>query len=154
VTSLAAMAGEQPLLPDADQAPIDALALAMSQYPSAAATDGVTGAADAEVLSPALAAGTQPGLAHPSPATAGGNSPDERWHEIQAMFEDDPRSAVELAADLADDSAETVMTSVRERQESLLSTWQHDDAGTEELRIALRHYREFWNHLQDFPGEL
>jgi hypothetical protein len=153
MTSLAAMAGEQPLLPDADQAPIDALALAMSQYPGAAATDGVTGA-DAEVLSLAFAAGTQPGLAHASPATAGDNSPDERWHDIQAMFVDDPRSAVELAAGLADDSAETVTASVRERQQALLSAWQHDDAGTEELRIALRRYREFWNHLRDFPREL
>jgi hypothetical protein len=152
MTPLAGTAAGQPL--DADQAPLDAPTLAVPQYPGTAATDGVTGAAGAETLSPALATGAQPGLAQTSPATAGGNSPDERWHEIQAMFVDDPRSAVELAADLAGDSAETVIASVRARQQALLSPWQRDDTGTEELRIALRQYRKFWNRLRELPPEL
>lgn len=130
MTPLTGTAGEQSLLPDADQAPLD------------------------ETRSPAFAAGAQPDLAQTSLATAGGNSPGERWHEIQSMFVDDPRSAVEMAAGLVGDSAETVMASVRERQQALLSAWQHDDTGTEDLRIALRHYREFWNRLRDFPREL
>jgi hypothetical protein len=154
MTSLTGMAENQPPPPDADQVQLDALAPGMPQYPGAAAADGATGTAGAQTLSPAFAAGAQPGLAQTSPATAGGNSPDERWHEIQTMFVDDPRSAVELAAGLAGDSAETVMASIRDRQQALLSTWQHDDAGTEELRIALRHYREFWNRLRDLPREL
>jgi hypothetical protein len=152
MTPLAGTAAGQPL--DADQAPLDAQALAVPQYPGTAAKDGATGTARAETLSPTLAAGARPGLAQTSPATAGGNSPDERWHEIQAMFVDDPRSAVELAAGLAGDSAETVIASVRERQQALLSPWQRDDTGTEELRIALRHYRGFWNRLRDLPREL
>jgi hypothetical protein len=43
--------------------------------------------------------------------------------------------------------------SVRERQKSLLSGWQGDDAGTEELRTTLQQYRAFWNRLEDFPRE-
>jgi hypothetical protein len=54
MTSLAGMAENQPLPPDADQAPVDALALAVPQYPGAAAADGVTGTAGAETLSPAF----------------------------------------------------------------------------------------------------
>jgi hypothetical protein len=154
MTPLAGTAAGQPLSADADIAPLDAPALAGPQYPGTVATDGVTGAAGSETRSPTLAAVAQPGLAPTPPATAGGNSPDARWHEIQAMFVDDPRSAVELAAGLADDSAETVIASVRERQQALLSPWQRDDTGTEELRIALRHYREFWNRLRDLPREL
>jgi hypothetical protein len=154
MTPLAGTAADQPLLPDADQVPLDAQALAVPQYPGTAATDDVAGTAGAETLAPDLAAGAQPGLAQTPPAAAGGSSPDERWHEIQAMFVDDPRSAVELAASLADDSAETVIASVRERQQALRSPWQRDDTGTEELRIALRHYREFWNRLRDAPREL
>jgi hypothetical protein len=43
--------------------------------------------------------------------------------------------------------------SVREQQYSLLSAWEGDEAGTEELRATLRQYRTFWNRLQDFSRE-
>jgi hypothetical protein len=69
------------------------------------------------------------------------------------MFVDDPRLAVEQAAGLTGDSAEALVISVRERQHALMSAWQGDDAGTEELRIALQRYRTFWSCLEDFPRE-
>jgi hypothetical protein len=65
----------------------------------------------------------------------------------------DPRSSIELAASLVDDSAEALMTSVKERQHALLSAWQGDDAGTEEMRIALQQYRTFWNRIEDLSRE-
>jgi hypothetical protein len=68
------------------------------------------------------------------------------------MFVDDPRSSVELAAGLADASADALVASVRQQQRSLLSAWHHD-AGTEELRIALQQYRTYWDHLEEFSGE-
>jgi len=46
-----------------------------------------------------------------------------------------------------DDRVEALIQSVRERQRSMQSAWQADDAGTEELRVALQHYRTFWNSL-------
>ena len=69
------------------------------------------------------------------------------------MFVDDPRSSLELAAGLVDDSVESIVMSVKEQQHSLLSAWQGDDAGTEELRTTLRQYRTFWNRLEDFSRE-
>ena len=96
------------------------------------------------VASPAASSSISPSAAAPTPSP---------WHEIQAMFVDDPRLAVEQAAGLASDSAEALIISVRERQHALTSAWQGEDAGTEELRIALRHYRTFWNCLEDFPRE-
>ena len=74
------------------------------------------------------------------------------WNEVQAMFVDDPRASIERAAGLADERVEALIESVRERQRSLQSAWWADDAGTEELRVALQHYRTFWNSLEGLPG--
>ena len=74
------------------------------------------------------------------------------WNEVQAMFVDDPRASIERAAGLVDDRAGELIQSVRERQRSIQSAWQADDAGTEELRVALQHYRTFWTSLEDLPA--
>ena len=76
-----------------------------------------------------------------------------RWHEIQVMFVDDPRSAVETAAGLVDDSGQAVVAFVKEQQDSLPAAWHGEDAGTEELRVALQHYRAFGTRLADFSRE-
>jgi hypothetical protein len=95
----------------------------------------------------------EPELTLASAVADDSTSGDERWHEILAMFVDDPRSSVELAAGLVDDSAEALVTFVQERQHALLSAWQGDDAGTEEMRIALQQYRTFWNRIEDLSRE-
>jgi hypothetical protein len=74
------------------------------------------------------------------------------WNEVQAMFVDDPRASIERAAGLVDDRVEELIRSVRERERSIQSAWQADDAGTEELRVALQHYRSFWTSLEDLPA--
>ena len=68
------------------------------------------------------------------------------------MFVDDPRASVELAASLVDDSVEAHVMSVKEQQQSLLSGWRGDGADTEDLRVALQHYRTFWTRLKDLPA--
>jgi hypothetical protein len=68
------------------------------------------------------------------------------------MFVDDPRASIERAAGLVDDRVEELIKSFRERQHSMQSAWQAGDAGTEELRVALQHYRTFWNSLEDVPA--
>ncbi len=73
---------------------------------------------------------------------------ERRWSEILAMFVDDPRASVKLAAGLLDQAVEDLVTTVRQRQASLASAWQDSDAGTEALRGALRDYRAFWAVLQ------
>jgi hypothetical protein len=87
--------------------------------------------------------------AHPAADTARVAGP---WNEVQAMFVDDPRASIERAAGLVDGRVEELIQSVRERQDSMQSAWQADDAGTEELRVALQHYRSFWNSLEDLPA--
>lgn len=88
-----------------------------------------------------------------SPAASATASASTRWHEIQVMFVDDPRSAVELAAAIADESIQALVAFVKEQQDSLLAGWHGEDAGTEELRIALQHYRAFGIRLADFSRE-
>jgi len=75
------------------------------------------------------------------------------WSEIQAMFVDDPRASVERAAGLVDDRVQEYIESVKKRQRSLQPAWQAEDAGTEELRVALQHHRTFWNSLEDLPDQ-
>jgi len=87
------------------------------------------------------------------PAASATASESTRWHEIQAMFVDDPRSAVETAAGLVDDSSQAVVAFVKEKQDSLRAAWRGEDAGTEELRVALQRYRAFGTHLADFSRE-
>jgi len=69
------------------------------------------------------------------------------------MFVDDPRSSVESAASLVDDSVEALVAFVREQQGSLLAAWHGEDAGTEEMRAAVQHYRTFDTRLADFRRE-
>jgi hypothetical protein len=89
-----------------------------------------------------------------SPAASATASPSARWHEIQAMFVDDPRSSAEMAAGLVDESVQALVASVREQQDSLLAAWQGENADTEELRAAVQHYRAFGGRLADFTREI
>ena len=116
---------------------------------SAAGEPGDAGKTDAESPLAAPVPCAEPEPARPSPAA----KDHTRWHDIQAMFIDDPRASTEQAAGLVDASVEALVMSVKERQKSLLSAWHGDDAGTEKLRTTLQQYRAFWNRLEDFPRE-
>jgi hypothetical protein len=109
----------------------------------------VTGRGDAERSMTAVVPHTEPEPCAVS-ATA---SPSMHWHEIQAMFVDDPRSSAEMAASLVDDSIQALVAYVKEQQDSLHASWHGQDAGTEELRTAVQHYRAFGTRLSDFPRE-
>jgi hypothetical protein len=87
---------------------------------------------------------------HPAGSTSSTQAP---WNEIQAMFVDDPHASIERAAGLVDDRVEALIRSLRTRQHSVQSAWQDKDAGTEELRVALQHYRAFGNSLDDLPAQ-
>ena len=120
---------------------------------SAAEEPEVAGQGDAERSMTFAVPETEPESIPESPAASATASLSTRWHEIQAMFVDDPRSAVELAAGLVDDSIQTLVASVKEQQDSLLAAWQGENAGTEELRVALQQYRAFGTRLADFSRE-
>jgi hypothetical protein len=116
---------------------------------STAAEPGTAAGADTENPPTATASVSEHGSASASAADDDSLNSGARWHEIRAMFVDDPRSSVEQAAAFADNRAEALVLSIKERQHSLLSRWQRQDAGTEELRIALQQYRLFYNWLED-----
>jgi hypothetical protein len=97
--------------------------------------------------------GAEPESVPEAPAVSATASLSTRWHEIQAMFVDDPRTSAELAAGLVDEGIEGLIAFVKEQQDSLLTAWHGEDAGTEELRIAVRHYRAFGDRLADFSRE-
>jgi hypothetical protein len=88
------------------------------------------------------------------PAASATASLSARWHEIQAMFVDDPRASAEMAAGLVDDSVQALVATVREQQNSLLAAWHGENAGTEELRAAVQHYRAYGDRLADFAREI
>jgi hypothetical protein len=64
----------------------------------------------------------------------------QEWREIQASFVDDPRGAVQLAAEAADAALTALVTSLRDRHATLGPTAAQD---TEQLRAALQEYRMF-----------
>ena len=71
-----------------------------------------------------------------------------RWAGVQAAFVDDPKDCVQKADALVSDLVEqltTVFAQARSRLEEQWSRGEH--ASTEDLRIALMHYREFFERL-------
>lgn len=159
MTSPTETASDQQIVPENDQnVPRLSWHPDVTAVGSTAEEPGATGRADAEApvtSSPSPAAGL--GTAPAAPAAADSARPGTRWPEIQAMFVDDPRSCLELAAGLVDDSVEALVVSLRAQQQLLLHTWQTgqgDDPGTEEIRTAVQRYRTFWNRLEDFSRDL
>ena len=63
-------------------------------------------------------------------------------------FVDDPRGSVKMAADAVDEAIGEFVNSVRARQRAMASSWQGTGTGTEQLRTALRDYRNFWHQVQ------
>ncbi|HMD89130.1 MAG TPA: hypothetical protein VKF38_08205 [Anaerolineaceae bacterium] len=70
------------------------------------------------------------------------------WNEIQGMFVDDPRSAVQQADALVSEVVEQITQMFASEHTSLETQWkQGNDVSTEDLRKALQHYRSFFNRL-------
>ncbi|WP_234388649.1 hypothetical protein [Streptomyces sp. AS58] len=71
-----------------------------------------------------------------------------RWHEIQNEFVDDPREAVRAADMLVADVMQTMAATFAEHKQDLEGQWNRgEEANTEDLRMALRKYRSFFNRL-------
>jgi hypothetical protein len=71
-----------------------------------------------------------------------------RWSEIQAGFVDEPRSAVAQADSLVAEVMQRLAQVFADERSRLEHQW--DDSGetnTEELRLALRRYRAFFDRL-------
>lgn len=72
----------------------------------------------------------------------------ERWTEVQTGFVDEPRNAVEQADALVAEVMKRLADSFTTERQALKQQWSRgDDASTEELRLALRRYRSFFDRL-------
>ena len=71
-----------------------------------------------------------------------------RWTEIQTGFVDDPRSSVERADELVAMVVKNITDSFAEERAVLEEQWSRGhDASTEDLRVAIKRYRSFFNRL-------
>jgi hypothetical protein len=70
------------------------------------------------------------------------------WQEIQTGFVDEPRQAVERADQLVAKLMQQLAKSFSDQRNSLERQWdQAEKISTEDLRIALRRYRSFFDRL-------
>lgn len=71
-----------------------------------------------------------------------------RWDEIQGMFVDEPRAAVQQADALVSEVMEQITQVFTGEHSSLEGQWtQGNYVSTEDLRKVLQHYRSFFNRL-------
>jgi hypothetical protein len=87
---------------------------------------------------------------HPEPLL--GNEDTEsfqaRWREIQVRFVDEPRDSVKDADGLVAELMQRLAGSFSEERNRLEGEWERGgEVSTEDLRVALKHYRSFFNRL-------
>ncbi|MGW5672804.1 hypothetical protein ACWEVO_33585, partial [Micromonospora sp. NPDC003776] len=71
----------------------------------------------------------------------------DRWRDVQLRFVDDPKAAVGEAQALVDEAMDALAAALRE-QKSKLGGWQESgSADTEQLRVAVRGYRDFLDRV-------
>lgn len=71
----------------------------------------------------------------------------DRWQNVQTGFVDDPKQAVQQADELVAAVISALATTFAEHKGDLEAQWQQGEPATEELRIALRRYRSFFDQL-------
>jgi hypothetical protein len=71
-----------------------------------------------------------------------------QWLNIQSKFVDNPRESVREADELVANVLKSVTMSFHERRTSLEKQWNSGShASTEDLRLALKSYRSFFERL-------
>lgn len=71
-----------------------------------------------------------------------------RWDRIQTAFVDQPRQAVRDADSLVSDAVERLADTFAEERSKLEKQWDGgDNVSTEDLRVALRRYRSFFQRM-------
>jgi hypothetical protein len=136
--------------PDAQPAGAEATGITPTPVPAAAppadtpAPEGLPepgATADAPAATDAPAAGTSA-----SPVgTLDADGIRNRFLDIQAGFVDEPRQAVEEAGRFVDDLLRQVADALREQRAQLAGAT--DEGSTEDLRLALRAYRQFVDRI-------
>lgn len=71
-----------------------------------------------------------------------------RWAAVQAAFVDDPKDCVQKADVLVSDLVDQLTSGFAQARSRLEEQWARgQEASTEDLRLALMHYREFFERL-------
>jgi glutathione S-transferase len=71
-----------------------------------------------------------------------------RWDSVQAGFVDEPRTAVQHADELVASAIKRLTENFAEARNKLEAQWSRgDEVNTEELRVALKKYRTFFQKL-------
>jgi hypothetical protein len=87
---------------------------------------------------------------HPTPLFAGHETDEfrHRWNDIQTGFVDEPRQAVERADALVATAIKRLAEIFAQERGVLEQQWARGgDVSTEDLRVALRRYRGFFDRL-------
>ena len=80
--------------------------------------------------------------------TAEGGDLRRRWDTIQTGFVDEPRRAVEDADGLVAQTMKRVAEVFAQERASLEKQWSEgEDVSTEDLRVAMKRYRSFFDRL-------
>jgi hypothetical protein len=71
-----------------------------------------------------------------------------RWDDVQAAFVDNPKECVQKADTLVAEVVEQLTTGFSEARSRLEGQWARgESASTEDLRVALKRYRDFFQRL-------
>lgn len=71
-----------------------------------------------------------------------------QWLSIQSKFVDDPRASVKQADELVASVLKSVMMGFSDRRVALEKQWNSgENISTEDLRVALKRYRSFFDRL-------
>lgn len=71
-----------------------------------------------------------------------------RWTDVQAAFVDDPKECVQKADALVAEVVEQLTVGFSEARARLEAQWARgEEASTEDLRLSLKRYREFFQRL-------
>ncbi len=71
-----------------------------------------------------------------------------RWTEVQSAFVDDPRDCVQKADGLVGDVVDRLTREFSTARSGLEEQWSRgEQVSTEDLRVALKRYREFFERL-------
>jgi hypothetical protein len=130
--------------------------------PSTVGTDPSTAETDSTEEVESSTRGTDPSTVGTGTPLAGTDPPTEkslfgedelsairsRWDDVQAGFVDDPRDCVQKADGLVSDVVDQLTTGFSEARSRLEAQWSRgEEASTEDLRLALKRYREFFQRL-------
>ncbi len=73
-----------------------------------------------------------------------------RWDALKGDFVDEPRRAVRQADELVGELLDELQRLFADQRHNLEQGFDHDQASTEDLRLALRRYRSFFDRLLSF----